>query len=274
MKTQTPERSGFWVVRARTLAMALVGALGLFLAGAAGTAGPLEAATLTVDQNQGKIEVGDPCPKPRDKRKFREIQAAVNCAIRGDTIKIRPGAYDERIFVRKKLTIRGSGTDRTSVTRGFDVGVDSEKVVRIFDMTLAAGEIPTAQDGCLLENQSGRLYVQRVLFSVGAGKSCALRGAVVNNDYMEIKNCEFAGNTVWNQGSAIDNQGTMDILDTAIVNNVSENDLGAIFNEGDMLIRRGLVSGNTGGGIVNQGTLDLFNTLVELNTPFDCFGCL
>jgi nitrous oxidase accessory protein NosD len=49
---------------------------------------------------------------PRD---FSTIQAAVDAAAPGDTIRIRPGTYTEQVVVAKNLTIKGAGTGATVI---------------------------------------------------------------------------------------------------------------------------------------------------------------
>jgi hypothetical protein len=43
------------------------------------------------------------------------IQAAVDVASPGDTIKVERGTYEEQIIIGKSLTLRGAGADRTIV---------------------------------------------------------------------------------------------------------------------------------------------------------------
>ena len=44
------------------------------------------------------------------------IQAAIDAADPGDTIKIKPGTYAENVWVNKNdITIKGSGADRTEI---------------------------------------------------------------------------------------------------------------------------------------------------------------
>ena len=131
---------------------------------------PPKQLTLVVDQNKGKIEVGDPCPDPRNKRKFREIQAAVNCAEPGDIVRLRQGAYDESVVVDKGLWLQGSGILQTIIAGMIEVDVASDKLVRISAMTLATGEVPPVSEGCLIDNVNGRVKIENVLFSIGAGK--------------------------------------------------------------------------------------------------------
>lgn len=56
-------------------------------------------ATFTVDDD---FDADDP-----DEREFRTIQAAVDAAAGGDTIKVKAGTYEESVVVNKQLTIIG-----------------------------------------------------------------------------------------------------------------------------------------------------------------------
>jgi parallel beta-helix repeat protein len=48
-------------------------------------------------------------------RQYPTIQAAVNAANPGDTIRIRPGTYSEQVSIAKNLTITGAGARRTTI---------------------------------------------------------------------------------------------------------------------------------------------------------------
>ena len=47
--------------------------------------------------------------------RYATIQAAVNAARPGDTIKIRPGGYSEQVSIAKDVTIVGAGARRTTI---------------------------------------------------------------------------------------------------------------------------------------------------------------
>lgn len=47
---------------------------------------------------------------PRD---YPNIQAAVNAAAPGDTVKVRNGIYTEEVVLAKDLTLEGAGVDET-----------------------------------------------------------------------------------------------------------------------------------------------------------------
>jgi hypothetical protein len=80
------------VMKPFNLFMALV-----LVAGMALFAGPVPvaqaAATLTVDASTGTINFGDTCPEPRGSAVYKSLQAAIDCAVSGDTIEVKNGTY-------------------------------------------------------------------------------------------------------------------------------------------------------------------------------------
>jgi len=68
---------------------------------------PLGATTIIVDQNGGG--------------QFTTIQAAINAASSGDTVKVWPGTYSsEQVNLNKNITLMGSGYENTIITGGFN----------------------------------------------------------------------------------------------------------------------------------------------------------
>jgi parallel beta-helix repeat protein len=73
------------------LFMALV-----LVAGLALVVGPVPvayAATLTVDASTGTVDFGDACPDPTNSAVYKSLQAAIDCAVSGDTIVVNDGTY-------------------------------------------------------------------------------------------------------------------------------------------------------------------------------------
>lgn len=80
--------------------------------------------TLTVDGDTGTVQTGDPCPTPRDSETYAEIEAAVHCAIDGDTINVRPGTYSELIYMedRNDLIIQSTDGPETTIVDARQTG--------------------------------------------------------------------------------------------------------------------------------------------------------
>ena len=104
--------------------------------------------TLIVSQRNGTVDFGDPCPSPRTAAKYLDVQTAVDCALEGDTIKIRPGAYSNwpagqeepnGVQVSKSLNLVGSGIHQT-VLKTSNVGIgpglfNAERIVQDYAVT-------------------------------------------------------------------------------------------------------------------------------------------
>ena len=73
-----------------------------------GFATEIQAATLKI-RVDGKIGVGDPCPKERWESTYSDLQTAIDCARDGDRILIRSGTYfwPYTVAVNKRLKIKG-----------------------------------------------------------------------------------------------------------------------------------------------------------------------
>jgi hypothetical protein len=252
--------------------------------------------TLIVSQRNGTVDFGDPCPSPRTAAKYLDVQTAVDCALEGDTIKIRPGAYSNwpagqeepnGVQVSKSLNLVGSGIHQT-VLKTSNVGIglpefpptEERIVVRISNMTLASADVAGPGEGTcaiLCISRSARVYARGLLLSAVSGVPLAgFAGAVENRfGYLELDQCQIVGNTTVLGGPAVYTwrDSYTRIKRSSIVNNVSQTGLGAIYNDGKMDIFKSLVTANRGGGIVNYGTIKLRGSVVELNQGFDCIGC-
>ena len=267
------------------------------LSAAAKGGGNAKGKVLIVNQKNGTVDFGDPCPSPRTSAKYLDVQAAVDCAMAGDTIKIRPGAYEsnwdpgaeeapDSVQVTKSLNLIGSGINRTVLKNG-GVGIGpnaisgDRTVVRISDMTLAFDVVNQPGEGtggAILDvGEGARVYARRLLLSAVSGIPLAYWvGAVGNKGYLELDEVQIVGNTVVWRGAAVGTgpDSYTRIKRSAIVNNVSQTgDGGAIYNAGKMDIFKSLVTANRGGGILNDGTIKLRGSVVELNQGFDCIGC-
>lgn len=126
--------------RAKTIALLAVVVVGLGLLAPART---VSAATTRVVPTQ-----------------YASIQAAVNAASDGDTIKVLPGTYTEQLSIAKNVTIKGAGAFATTIRapgvlipgsfgKSTIVDIHSGAMVRISQLTVAGPGAGTCADGAL-----------------------------------------------------------------------------------------------------------------------------
>lgn len=178
------------------------------------------------------------CPSGCD---HTRVQAAIDAAQPGNTIAVRPGIYSENLVVGKRLTIVGAGA--------------------------LATEIDGQGRGPVLTVGAGELTVKGLALLRGQG--------VINNATLTLDGVTVAYNASPVAGG-IRNAGTLSVLNSTIVSNVSleENGGGILSTSGSVTVRNSSVIGNTangqegngfGGGIYANGTLTLVDSLVSSN---------
>lgn len=178
------------------------------------------------------------CPSGCD---HTRVQAAIDAAQPGNTIAVRPGVFAENLVVGKRLTIVGAGA--------------------------LATEIDGQGRGPVLTVATGELTVKGLALLRGQG--------VINNATLTLDGVTVAYNASPVAGG-IRNSGTLAVLNSTIVSNVSleENGGGILSTSGAVTVRNSSVIGNTangqegngfGGGIYANGTLTLIDSLVSSN---------
>ena len=93
--------TSLWLIRTTTFMLVMV--LPGVLAGLVATSVPAEARTVLV--------------VPRD---YATIQAAVNAAAPGSTVRVEPGTYTEQLVIDKDLTLTGAGAGCWAITPDID----------------------------------------------------------------------------------------------------------------------------------------------------------
>ena len=208
------------------------------LAGAA----QASAATLTVCQS-GPPACG-----------YSGIQAAVNAANSGDTIKVAAGTYSG-------FSVPGTNPNTTSVT--LTGAVAGNTVIDEHGGTNIAVFI--TGDG------SVKLGGVTITGALGQGGIDNLGGTLtLNNSVVTANNDPFGVG-----GGGITNGGTLTLNNSTVTRNTTDNSGGGISNQGTVTLNSSTVSNNTGvggGGISNQGTVTLNNSTVSSNVAFDSSG--
>ncbi len=204
--------------------------------------------------------------------KYSTIQAAVDAANSGDTITVAAGAYKERVYIDKSLTITGAGAEKTIVDGGqvssvFIVGMNYDKIdVFLSGMTIKGGfgtsvsvddnDANTYICGGGILNY-GRLTVTDCKIS---SNNAHYGGGIFNKGTVNLNNgTSVTKNTAYNGGGIYGNRGLIKLNGGSVINNRAEQ-LGAGIYTG----YRGIVkmcsgtiydnnAGNNGGGIYSQG---------------------
>lgn len=170
---------------------------------------------------------------------FRTIQAAINAAQSGQTVRVAPGTYVEQLTsVRANVTVegygallRGSGVGRPSSTGGTYLLIH----IRHNNVTFAGFELTNAWRGARIEGGSGSRLIDLVIHDVGRTGieiSGGAVGAVVQNA------------RVWRTGLA--NEGNAEAIYVGTARSASS-------WTGPDLTRDGLISGNSLGPGIAEG---------------------
>jgi hypothetical protein len=192
---------------------------------------------------------------------FAAIQAAVDAAKDGDTIRIGPGTFAGGITILKSVDLVGVSAGATRIESGGPVltigafGGTARPTVAISRVTISGGANDSRPDtgvpaggGVWIPPSDGNATGATVSISdsVVTRNAVAPLAAIPPGPFCGPFPCAFA------VGGGIDNSGALTITDTRI----SDNDVGP-----------GMASGVFGGGIANhsQGTLVLRRSVVTGN---------
>jgi hypothetical protein len=265
--------------RRRTLAVALAAATACAFADTSARAAPVS--TLCVGAKPG-------C--------FSTVQAAVDAAQDGDTIRVGPGTFAGGITILKNVALVGTGAGATTIQGGgpvITIGTfdgDNDLQVAISRVTITEGVNDTAGfalgGGVAIPQSAGQATGATVTIadSVIAGNRAAPEATFSSPapcGGIPFDQCAFAG------GGGIANSGTLTLTDTRVIGNVAGSAGitsyafgGGISNgrPGTLTLIRSVVSGNRatvsapngrftdGGGIVSGGTLTIGDSVVSGNT--------
>jgi hypothetical protein len=202
---------------------------------------------------------------------YATVQAAVDAAKDGDTIKIAPGTYAGGVVIDVSVNVFGAGAQATVIRGGGPVltitrdANPSGLTVTIKGVTITGGVnnskpdtgvtfgggvwIPVEQLPAPPYNSTGATVT--ISNSVITGNTVTSQFAVPAGDFCGPLPCGF------NIGGGIDNGGVLTITDTQISDNTAGTTTSLV----------SLASGTSGGGIVNRtaGTLVLKRTSVTRN---------
>jgi hypothetical protein len=192
---------------------------------------------------------------------FQSVQAAIDAASPGATIRICAGTFSEAITIDKSLTLigKGAGADATTNT--------------ILDATGLNNRVVSIDGGI------GTVTLREL--RITGGSSAAGGGIFKNNSDHPVTliACSVTGNAA-QFGGGIFNDGGHVILDGSTIsgNNHASRQGGGVVNYDTLTLKNGSsITGNTaddatpsGGGVYNLGTVNASGGTISGNTPDDC----
>lgn len=160
---------------------------------------------------------------------FASVQAAINAAKPGATIRICCGTYTESLQITKNLTLAGN----CSPSRPALQGTGAARVLTV---------------------SGGTVSLQGLLITGG-------RGGIANSATLTMTGCLVSGNHALGEGGGIDNVAMLTLRDCEISGNTASTSGGGIANNGGTVALEDgtTVIGNqaiSGGGIYNNGPIN------------------
>ncbi|HEX3035768.1 MAG TPA: choice-of-anchor Q domain-containing protein [Thermodesulfobacteriota bacterium] len=262
-----------------------------------------QAAVITVDTTDDEFNDGTDCS-------LREAIQAANtnadfggCVGAGsygtDTINLDAATYTLTLAgagenanatgdldITSNMTIEGQGAHMTTIDgngidRVFDI-TDSNIVI-INNVTITGGS--STADGGGIRNFGDLTLLDGVAVDNNNTSGSANAGGILNGagGMLEIENSTISNNTTDNDAGGIQNSGTLEMINSTISGNTAAGDAGGIDNSGTVELNNVTITDNTaaggdGGGIFNDAnlTFTLSNTIIadnndnDFSTP-DCF---
>jgi hypothetical protein len=212
------------------------------------SAGPAAGKTLyvkTSGKDTASCTAADPC---------KTISHAVAVADSADTIAVGAGTFGEGagIAIKKDLTIAGPWFLATRVTLGFIdrsqmfrpvFSIEPGAKVKLTNLTISGG------NGGGITNQ-GSLTLTNVWVTNNTN------GSGINNSSPDATLSMTNVGVTHNSGShGLDNRGTAFLVDSRVeaTSQLGALQGGGIYNEGAMIVSRGLIAGNDGAGFAQGG---------------------
>jgi predicted outer membrane repeat protein len=192
-----------------------------------------------------------------------------------DTINLEAGAYTlleaPLPSITSDITINGAGADSTAIIRDdaaplFLIFVITDTgIAKIDGLTIRGGGGGGLLEGGAINNRDGGVVTvtNSVITDNDAGD---FGGAIDNRGTMTIINSTISNNTSFGAGGIANRpQGTLVMVDSTVSGNSSRSAGGGIAAQGTTVLLNTTISNNNGGGIYVQGTTMLLNTTVSNN---------
>jgi len=177
------------------------------------------------------------------------IGAAIGKGGAGDTIRIGPGTYGERLLISKDLIVIGAGSGVTALDGGSGQPPRTAPLIMV-----SAGRVVIS--GLSLQNNHTT--------GVGAGLSNPA-GTV------QLINSAVTNNATSSSGAGISNYGTLSLISTTVTGGTAQMAGGGIWNVGSLTLLRSSIVNNhalfaQAGGIVNGGSMTVTQSIIAGNS--------
>ncbi len=174
-----------------------------------------------IDKNGGNDQFGH--------SKYTTVQAAIDAAVDGDTVRILPGIYTEAVNIGKNILVQGGGIQNTTIA----YNNNDQPAVNMTNGKLMWVQVTSYQtDGCTMSNAT----VSNCLFSMCGGNGVSIAGANVTN--VNWYNCLAIGNVGNGFYSGYNVNGDNSIIVATAINCIaSKNNMGVYAENGTIACR-------------------------------------
>ncbi len=170
------------------------------------------------------------------------IASAVEVAQDGDEIRVAPGVWHENLFIRKQITITGSGQGVTIIDGS------QPKMFSFGSCVVVSGAFTKSNEPVRLQSLTLRNGVGAEIYGVVRGGGIYSEFARVELDQVTIEECDVEPQNEYDSmgwGGAICNYGGEYVINDSILrNNSSFTHGGAIFMYGSLVLNNTLITNN------------------------------
>jgi hypothetical protein len=198
---------------------------------------------------------------------YPTIQAGINAASIGDTVKIAAGMYREDVTLASGICLEGAGIDQTIISKSGASGITGNNVSYVIIKGLTVKNSGCAPGICggggngggIQLSQSSNITIQSCRLTGNAAVDGG--GMLVSQSNVTMDHCLIDGNTANNVGAGmvVDANSTVALTNVTVTNNNWKNALGnggvgGIRSDGDLQITNSILWGNTSQNFSGDGS--------------------
>ena len=159
---------------------------------------------------------------------YPTIQAAINAASTGDTVKVAAGTYSENVTLKSGICLEGAGIDQTVISRNGTSGVTGSGISYsiIKNLTVSNSGNSNADGGGVRLIGSSNITLQscRVTGNIAANGG----GIFVSQSVVTLSHCLIDGNAASNEGAGlvIESNSAASLTNDTVADNTWSNHFG------------------------------------------------